>query len=119
MLCREHSLSVGALSHSLMTISKVERDEFTVKISHKPMGVQISALHGKTNDVGGILIVKVKDHGGFGEAASTENVRFERTVIIALGIDEDSLLNIELKEYNDALELLRNQPIPFTVSCKV
>ena len=90
-----------------------------MKISRKPLGIQISALYGKTNDIGGILIVKVKEHGGFRDAESQGNIRCERTVIIAIGSDPKNLKNIELMEYNDALEKLRNEAVPFTVSLKV
>ena len=36
---------------------------FMVNVKRKPFGVQIEPLYGKTDDIGGILIIGVKDKG--------------------------------------------------------
>ena len=92
----------------------VKRDEFTVNVNRKPLGIQIGPLYGKTDDLGGILIIGVKDHGGIKDLENNENLKFEKTVIISIQKE-----NIDLKGYNDAIEILRTQQTPFEIHCKV
>eukprot|EP01084_Bolivina_argentea_P071025 129180_1 len=100
----------------------ITRDEFSVQIKSKPLGIQIGPLYGKTNDIGGILIIGVKDGGGIQDCQMEEDVSCEKTVIIAIGKEEyksqERMKNIELLAYNEAIEVLRTQPIPFYISCK-
>ena len=92
----------------------VKRDEFTVTVNRKPLGIQIGPLYGKTDDLGGILIIGVKDNGGIKDLENAENLKFDKTVIINIQKE-----NIELMCYNDAIEKLRRQQTPFEIHCKV
>ena len=98
----------------------VKRDEFTAVIESKPLGISISALRGKTKDLGGILSIQAKSHGAMRAAEQRDSaLRFEKTVIICIGQDVEALDSIELLPYNDAVERLRTQTPPFSVRCKV
>ena len=95
----------------------IKRDEFTVQVQHKPFGIQIGPLYGKTDDIGGIFVQSVKIGQEFERIELEEGLKFEKTVIIAIGAKK--MENIELLPYNDAIEMLRTQSVPMYIRCKV